>query len=157
MLLKAEDNIGTFDVVVLEPSNVTGAVLLSSPSKCSVMQLQRWLQCRGLNRQGVKVDLVQRVRDCLDLNIPIDPNVDDGGPYKAKAARVVSLHILVTQDLDIPLDITSIPTHGWMTPFQARDVPEMFNYGSALYNLAESLRNVMCEEYDGTSNQMVKM
>ena len=92
------------------------------------------------------MDLVERVRDCLDLNIPIDPNVDDGGPYKAKAARAVSLEMLATQDLEIPLVINTIPVHGFpvsgWTPFPSRDVPEMYNYGSALYYVVESLSDV---------------
>ena len=46
------------DVVELQPEDVTGAVLKDSPEKCTVAQLQRWLECRR-KKQGVKAVLVQ--------------------------------------------------------------------------------------------------
>ena len=161
-LINAEDNIKTFDVVELKPDDVTGAVLAASPSESSVQQLQRWLQCRRLNKQGNKADLVKRVEQSMDLDLPIDPNVDNGGPYRAKAARVVTMDMLLeVKDVAIPVIMNNVPVEGfpisgWVS-FPSRDVPDMFNYGSVLFYIVESLGNVLCQGYDdGTHNQMKK-
>lgn len=45
---------------ILMPEDVPGAVLQQNVEDCSVLELQRWLECRGLKKRGAKSELVQR-------------------------------------------------------------------------------------------------
>ena len=99
-----------FNVVILEPEDVNGVVLPGPLMDCTVKQLSRWLQCRRLNRQGLLEDLRKRVIGSMGQNHPIDPNIDDDVPYKAKKARVVALdHLLKMGESGIPVVLKNVP------------------------------------------------
>ena len=71
-----------------------------------MLELKRWLECRGLNKTGVKAELVERVRNgltCVD-KLPIDPKVDNGVPYQMKATKKPSLlEIISTNQISVVL------------------------------------------------------
>ena len=64
------------NIITLTDEEVPGAKLPNEPGKCSVMQLERWLECRGQRKTGKMFDLAERVRACMPLNI--DLKVDGG-------------------------------------------------------------------------------
>ena len=136
----------TFNVVVLSPEDVPGAILKKNVEDATVMELKRWLECRKLNRTGVKADLVERVKAGLRSNLAIDPNVDGGIPYATKSSKRVSVDdILRCEAISIVKDNIPVqfPSSGWRK-FPGTNIPEMFNYGSIYMYLVESLSDVMC-------------
>ena len=62
------------NIITLTDEEVPGAKLPNEPEKCSVMQLERWLEYRGRKKTG-------------KLNMPIDLKVDGGLWYDKKAKR----------------------------------------------------------------------
>ena len=51
---------GTFVNVELNEEDVPGSSLCKEVEKCSVLELKRWLQCRGLKISGSKQQLINR-------------------------------------------------------------------------------------------------
>ena len=149
------------NIVVLQPDDVPGAILKSKPADSTVAQLTRWLGCRGLNKQGKKAELVERVTQAMTLDLPIDSRIDGGIPYKTKCSQKVSIDHLVQSDgeaLSIILadaPVTGFPSSGWAT-FPSRDIPEMFNHGSILVYIIESLNNIMATDYDDDTQSQLK-
>ena len=58
--------------------------MLKEPEKCVVEELKRWLECHGVKKSGKKAELINRVRDGLKLNLPVDPKIDGGKLYNLK-------------------------------------------------------------------------
>ena len=54
------DDMITDDNVVLEETDIPGAMLLKPVEQCSVAILKRWLLCRGAKISGRKSELIQR-------------------------------------------------------------------------------------------------
>ena len=54
---------------ILKEDEVPGAKLLKEPEKCVVEELKRRLVCHGLKKSGKKVELINRVKDGLQLNL----------------------------------------------------------------------------------------
>ena len=75
------------NAVVLTEDDVPGAKLLEPPEDCSVLQLKRWLECRGLPKSQKKKELIDLVKKALasDLDLPIDVKIDGGKWYEAKS------------------------------------------------------------------------
>ena len=63
---------------ILEESDVPGAKLKKNPENCIVDELKRWLECHSLKRSGKRDVLIQRVKDALPMNLPVNSNVDGG-------------------------------------------------------------------------------
>eukprot|EP00795_Rhopilema_esculentum_P003994 gene3994-20079_t len=76
------------EVVFLNKDDVPGAKLLKKPSECSVTELKRWLECRGAKESGTKKVLIERVKDCLKIKMKIDPKIEGGKWYEAKANKI---------------------------------------------------------------------
>ena len=91
-------NLAVFNVITLNAGDVPGALLKKPAQECTVIQLQRWLEGRKLNKQGVRDDLIQRVEAAGDA-IPIDPNVDHGAHYHAKASKKPSMKLILAAEL----------------------------------------------------------
>ncbi|XP_044165910.1 uncharacterized protein LOC122949962 [Acropora millepora] len=77
-------NVNSSDI--LTESDIPGALLpQETPELCNVVQLKRWLTCRGASTTGRKVELASRVKDhmkCgLDKKELRDP---DGGVHLAR-------------------------------------------------------------------------
>ena len=52
-----------------------GATLCGrNPSQCHVVELKRWLKCRGATTAGRKEDLVKRLAKCMYFIKDIEPN-----------------------------------------------------------------------------------
>ena len=53
--------IGSYPLVTLDENDVTGAKFVHKTiGEHSVVQLKRWLECRGLPVNGSKEDLIER-------------------------------------------------------------------------------------------------
>ena len=137
------------NIITLTDEKVPGAKLPNEPEKCSVMQLERWLECRGRKKTGKKFNLVERVRTCMLLNMPIDLKVDGGLWYDKKAKRKPTIEEILNEEY-IDCIAEEQPSNlllgsGWKT-FPSRDLPEMFHYGHVYAYLIESLVTVKLNE-----------
>lgn len=117
-----------FQPVVLTETDVPGAKLPRPPGECNVLELQRWLECRGVKKTGKKSELVARVEGSLKLNLPLDPKIDGGIVYNQKQQEVPVFiaQIYPTDDLK------------W-TVFPTLNMPKNFNYGNVYHYLVESI------------------
>ncbi|CAG9814135.1 unnamed protein product [Phaedon cochleariae] len=72
----------------LLPGDVPGAVLQDNVSleDHSVLELKRWLECRGLKKQGTKEELIKRIHNCIQAGneSKIFLGIDGGKWYDAK-------------------------------------------------------------------------
>ena len=93
------------ETINLYEDDVPGAKLSKQPSDTSVMELKRWLKCRGLKLSGSKPILVTRVQNGMKMNLPIDIKVDEGKWYELKREK----------SRESQLSLTSFPPP---TPFQ---------------------------------------
>ena len=75
---------------ILEEADVPGAKLKKPPENCIVDELKRWLECHSLKKSGKKDVLIQRVKDALPMNLPVNPNVDGGKWYVIKLNKINS-------------------------------------------------------------------
>lgn len=116
--------------ILLKEEDVPGAKLLKEPHKCIVEELKRWLECRSVKRTGKKDELIRRVTEALNMNLPIDPKVDGGKWYDIKMNKISITHTssLFRGDL---------PEGGWKH-FPSKNLPENFNYGHVYFYLVES-------------------
>ena len=57
----------SFNVIKLAPEDVPGAILSAEPEDCTVLALQRWLECRGMKKSGNKPELLDRVKLCMRM------------------------------------------------------------------------------------------
>ena len=105
---------------MLDPTDVSGAVLPKEPSLCNVIELKRWLECHGQKKGGKKQELFDRVKDCLSLKINIDPKVDGGKWYEMKVSQQQQQHKKPESNI--------FPKTGWKS-FPSVDIPTVFNYG----------------------------
>ncbi|XP_046424709.1 uncharacterized protein LOC124181980 [Neodiprion fabricii] len=95
----------------------------------SCEQLIRWLKCHGRSQQGKKSVLIERVKNALHNNIPVDPNVDKGKWLE------------ILQKCDPNKNVPQIQTTNYpqiWQPFPTQDVPKNFNYGSIYHYLVTS-------------------
>ena len=76
---------------ILKEDEVPGAKLLKEPEKCVAEELKRWLGCHGLKKFGKKAELINRVRDGLKLNLPVDPKINGGKWYNLKLEDSASI------------------------------------------------------------------
>ena len=159
--METHGNSSAFNFVQLMPEDVPGAVITKDPADCTNLELQRWLECRGLNKTGLKAELITRVKEGLHRSdLPIDPRIDNGVPYQVKLSKKPSV-AQILDGVEIPLvtmdvPVSGFPTSGW-TSFPSRNIPEMFNYGNIYQYLVESLNNIMCPGYnDGTEKPLKK-
>ncbi|XP_044176364.1 uncharacterized protein LOC122959241 [Acropora millepora] len=61
-------NVNSSDI--LTESDIPGALLPhEAPELCNVVQLKRWLTCRGASSTGRKVELVSRVKDYMKCGL----------------------------------------------------------------------------------------
>ena len=67
----------TSERIVLSEEDVPGAKLKKLPRDCTVLELNRWLECHGLHKKGNKTELVERVNLSMG-KIKVDPKVDGG-------------------------------------------------------------------------------
>ncbi|KAI0216750.1 hypothetical protein LSAT2_031286, partial [Lamellibrachia satsuma] len=132
-------------VVELTVNDVPGAAFMYSDiEKHSVLQLRRWLECRGMKRSGTKSLLLERCRAVIAANKQhiIDPSVD-GGKW----------HDIVTKcRRDAQPNQTSPPTPptvGWQK-FPCAVVPPNFNKGHIYHYLVETLQTANFD--DGNSD-----
>ncbi|KAK4882500.1 hypothetical protein RN001_005819 [Aquatica leii] len=67
--------------IALRP--VPGAVLQhTNVADHSILQLQRWLECRGLKKSGNKLELLERVQNCINAGRENDIFLGiDGGKW----------------------------------------------------------------------------
>ena len=130
-----------FHVIKLLPEDVPGASLGGRvPSDCKVIELKRWLECRGEKLSGLKNDLILRVNECIKMGkTQIDPKVDGGIHYEAKKVALVNAGTLD----DVPIG-AECPQAGWK-PFPSIPIPKMFNYGNVYFYVVEELANVTLE------------
>ena len=121
------------EVVFLNEDDVPGAKLLKKPLVCSVTELKRWLECRGAKKSGTKKVLIERVEGCLKIKMKIDPKIDGGKWYEAKARKIGAADAPTKPSKDDTLLESS-----WKD-FPSRNIPPMFNYGNIYYYLIESV------------------
>ena len=69
---------------LLKEDEFPGAKFSKEPEKCVIEELKRWLECHGLKKSGKKDELINRVRDGLKLNLPVDPKIDGAKWYNLK-------------------------------------------------------------------------
>jgi hypothetical protein len=135
------------DFIKLVENDVPGAKLSKLPTDSSVQELQRWLECRGLKKTGLKKDLVKRVDDALnaDIPLPIDPKIDGGKWYETKRAAVTNEKteaisnddIIAQNTLPLVVQSPSICSGRQYTVFPSVNIPELFNAGHLYHYLVE--------------------
>ena len=116
--------------------DVPGSYLSKDPSEYHLPDLKQWLECHGQKKKGKLPEVVEKVRGCMALKLPVDPGVDGGKWYelKKKGGNLAS-------DSSAAKDSSSAantPSDGW-TAFPSVDIPEMFNYGNLYHYLIESI------------------
>ena len=124
---------------ILKEDEVTGVKLLKEPEKCVVEELKRWLECHGLEKSGKKAKLINRVRDGLKLNLPVDPKINGGKWYNLKIEDSAS--IKNTNSKTSIASLGDLPTDGWRL-FPSRNLPANFNYGHVYFYIVESVAKV---------------
>ena len=117
--------------IVLHEHEVPGAYLSDNPEDCNVMLLKRWLECHGLKKSGKRNDLIERVKQAMSANQPVDLKVDGGKWYDAKKAKICSPSTSVKGDIAI------FPSDGWK-PFPTQNIPLHFNQGHIYHYVVES-------------------
>ena len=119
----------------MKEDKVPGAKLLKEPQKCVIEELKRWLECHGLNKSGKKDELINRVRDGLKLNLPVDPKIDGGKWYNLKTKDNASIEN--TSSKTSIASLGDLPGDGWRL-FPSKNLPANFNYGHVYFYLVES-------------------
>ena len=120
---------------ILKEDEVPGAKLLKEPEKCVIEELKTWLECHGLKKSGKKDELINRVRDGLKLNLPVDPKIDGGKWYNLKAKDSGSIEN--TSSKTSIASLGDLPGDGWRL-FPSKNLPANFNYGHVYFYLVES-------------------
>lgn len=138
--------------VILTESDVPGAYFADDPSKYDVVALKRWLACHGQSRKGLRAELLERVRGCIALKVPVDPKVDKGKWYELKkkgGSLTTAASAAKTSSL-----AAAFPSDGWSV-FPSVDIPEMFNYGNTHHYMIESIADfgLKSEDYAFSSNE----
>ncbi|XP_048730406.2 uncharacterized protein LOC125647675 [Ostrea edulis] len=112
--------------IKLEETDVPGAKFrCSDVSEHSVVELKRWLECRGMLQAGTKPELVKRCLECIESkNTDIIISVDGGIWYEEKVREVLSTARSKSSADMIPL----LPTSGWQK-FPSGSIPKGFCYG----------------------------
>ncbi|XP_056023104.1 uncharacterized protein LOC130046326 isoform X2 [Ostrea edulis] len=112
--------------IKLEETDVPGAKFrCSDVSEHSVVELKRWLECRGMLQAGTKAELVKRCLECIESkNTDIIISVDGGIWYEEKLREVLSTARSKSSADMIPL----LPTSGWQK-FPSGNIPKGFCYG----------------------------
>ncbi|XP_066922319.1 uncharacterized protein [Clytia hemisphaerica] len=129
---------------ILDETDVPGAKLTKDPGKCTVLELKRWLECHSLKKSGKKEDSIQRVREGLKTNLPVNPNIDGGKWYNMKTSGIkadcssFSATPTVKNSAGNALFSNELPTTGWKV-FPSRNIPNNFNYGHVYFSLVESV------------------
>ena len=119
----------------MKDDKVPGTKLLKEPEKCVVEELKRWLECHGVKKSGKKAELINRVRDGLKLNLPVDPKIDGGKWYNLKTEDSASVEN--TNSKTSIASLVDLPTDGWRL-FPSKNLPAKFNYGHVYFYLVES-------------------
>ena len=70
--------------VILTEKDVPGAYLSKDPSEYHLPDLKRWLECHGQKKKGKPPEVVEKIRGCMALKLPVDPGVDGGKWYELK-------------------------------------------------------------------------
>ncbi|XP_071085447.1 uncharacterized protein [Haliotis cracherodii] len=127
--------------VSLLPEDVPGAQFIyPDVDRHSVVQLKRWLECRGLSMTGTKTELVERCQECIraqqDTDISI--SIDNGKWYQIKVQDV-----LASLNSSSPCSaVTQTPTPpitGWKA-FPSGNIPPTFSYGDIYQYIIASAR-----------------
>ncbi|XP_062614630.1 uncharacterized protein LOC134276383 [Saccostrea cucullata] len=127
-----------FQAIKLTEDDVPGAKLIyPEVENHSVVQLRRWLLCRGVKTSGNKCDLVQRVKDCISSgNTDISVSVDAGKWMDLKASDLrASTSDDASNNPKIP------PVVGWKV-FPSTNLPQYFNEGHIHHYIIESVQLV---------------
>ena len=101
--------------------------------------MKRWLKCRGLKLAGKRVDLIARVRDCLNAGNyhVLDSSIDGGKWLQAKLLKEKKVDSFRVEDITAP----EAPKSGWKV-FLSQDIPSLFNYGHVYHYALESLPEI---------------
>ena len=106
------------NIITLTEDDVPGSKLQRSPEESSVMELQRWLECRGEKEKGLKADLTTRVCGLMKINKKKSIPKLMGKWYEMKCMKQPSLDAILTQDslsiiqdsLSIITEVQNVPT-----------------------------------------------
>ena len=123
--------------VILREEDVPGAKLAKSPANCSIVELKHWLERRGAKKSGKKAELVERVEGYLSIENKIDPKVDGGKWYSAKAAK--QARAVESNAHSGYYGEEALKETGTWQAFPSRNLPSMYNYGHAYHYLVESV------------------
>ena len=140
-------NSSTNIIITLTEEDVPGAKLKRRPEESSVMELERWLECHGGKKKGLKAELIKRVCGLMEINKQVDPKVDGGKWYETKRMTKPSIDdILIQNLLSITEEQNERPTtlDGWGN-FPSQTLPSMFNHGNIYHYLMESLSSIELE------------
>ncbi|KAK4882159.1 hypothetical protein RN001_005478 [Aquatica leii] len=122
------DTSGIQASVVLEPKDVPGAVLHHDKivEDCSILELKRWLECRGLKQQGNKSELVQRVINCInagrenDIFLGVDGEEKLAKPGTSHEIQEISqLTEVQSNKLETPIKQIENGNTQYPTPFKS--------------------------------------
>ncbi|KAK7485983.1 hypothetical protein BaRGS_00022735, partial [Batillaria attramentaria] len=120
--------------VELEEKNVPGAILpYKNVDSNSCVSLRRWLQTRGLSSTGNKRDLVERVENCIDADLPIDISIDGGKWYQLQCQKTNDTAEVKSSKLPVP----PVTLTGWNN-FPSVAIPKYFNNGHIYHYIVES-------------------
>ncbi|KAK7485561.1 hypothetical protein BaRGS_00023249 [Batillaria attramentaria] len=120
--------------VELEEKNVPGAILpYKNVDANSCVSLRRWLQTRGLSSTGNKRDLVERVENCIDADLPIDISIDGGKWYQLQCQKTNDTAEVKSSKLPVP----PVTLTGWNN-FPSVAIPKYFNNGHIYHYIVES-------------------
>ena len=120
--------------VTLTEDDVPGAKLIKPARECTMIMLKQWLACRGLKVSGRRDELVERVKNALDLSSPIVHGIDQGKWYDAKQNQATGNQNLNTASTSSS-DISGLE---W-TVFPSINIPEMFNEGNVYHFAVEQV------------------
>ncbi|XP_060588673.1 uncharacterized protein LOC132744083 [Ruditapes philippinarum] len=118
--------------VKLTENDVPGAKFRSCDiSEHSVVELQRWLQCRGLKLSGNKPELIDRCKACLEAGGKNDivVSIDEGKWFQKKVQEVLA-NVQSTDTSTVPV----LPVTGWKD-FPSASLPEGYCYGTIYYHV----------------------
>ncbi|CAG9812708.1 unnamed protein product [Phaedon cochleariae] len=137
------------------PEDVPGAILRHPESleNHSVLELQRWLECRGLKKVGSKVELIARIQNCIKAGNGdrIFLGVDQGKWYDAKARILQQASTSSSSSLCNPLLDAIVWGH-----FPSHDLPKYFNKGHIYtYIVGNNVENEDPEMQDISENNTV--
>ncbi|XP_044597969.1 uncharacterized protein LOC123274428 [Cotesia glomerata] len=123
---------------LLEKTIDGASLIYDSVEAHNCEQLKRWLKCHGRPQKGKKSELIERVKNAIRNNVPVDQTVDKGKWLNILNTLNQNPNVVQSPKINYP--------NIWQ-PFPSDKVPKNFTYGSMYHYLVTSCIN---DDYDNS-------